>query len=148
MSHRVLIALDELLAPFGSTIRDGAETQAVAVRHGGRAVDADRRRLHAPQECLGVGVVVGDDHLGVVRAVAPDVGDGRVQVSRKIGDVGPVLVHHGQIRRQLLGLDNGINYTSGAEDWVRRYPQHWFWMHRRWKRLGIHGARYKKESAS
>ncbi len=23
--------------------------------------------------------------------------------------------------------------TARLEDWVRRYPDHWFWMHRRWK---------------
>jgi KDO2-lipid IV(A) lauroyltransferase len=24
-------------------------------------------------------------------------------------------------------------YTSVLEDYVRRYPDHWFWPHRRWK---------------
>ncbi|MHC4849292.1 MAG: lysophospholipid acyltransferase family protein [Planctomycetota bacterium] len=34
------------------------------------------------------------------------------------------------------------------EERIREYPEQYFWMHRRWKRLGIHGAHYKKESAS
>jgi len=34
------------------------------------------------------------------------------------------------------------------EERVREFPEQYFWMHRRWKRLGIHGDRYRKETAS
>ena len=34
------------------------------------------------------------------------------------------------------------------EERIRQYPEQYFWMHRRWKRLGIHGSRKKKETAS
>ena len=34
------------------------------------------------------------------------------------------------------------------EERIREYPEQYFWMHRRWKRLGIHGSRKKKEAAA
>ena len=34
------------------------------------------------------------------------------------------------------------------EERVREHPEQYFWMHRRWKQLGIHGERYRKETAS
>jgi len=34
------------------------------------------------------------------------------------------------------------------EERVREHPEQYFWLHRRWKRVGIHGAKHTKEDAS
>ena len=33
------------------------------------------------------------------------------------------------------------------EERIREHPEQYFWMHRRWKRLGIHGEKYRKDNA-
>jgi KDO2-lipid IV(A) lauroyltransferase len=30
-------------------------------------------------------------------------------------------------------LINAIKFTKITEDWIKRYPEHWAWFHRRWK---------------
>jgi KDO2-lipid IV(A) lauroyltransferase len=43
--------------------------------------------------------------------------------------------------------ENTALFTQTVERWVRRYPDHWFWMHRRWKtRPGAEAANGGKEA--
>ncbi len=57
----------------------GAEAELAAVGEPGRGVDRHRRRVDQRDEPLGRRLRVGHDRVGVGRAVAGDVGDGRLQ---------------------------------------------------------------------
>jgi KDO2-lipid IV(A) lauroyltransferase len=47
-----------------------------------------------------------------------------------IGD--PIELASGGDRREELGV-NSARFTAALEDFVRRYPEQWFWVHDRWK---------------
>ena len=41
-----------------------------------------------------------------------------------------------------------IDLNRRLEDRVREHPEQYFWMHRRWKNLGIHAPRPKKKEGA
>ena len=57
-----------------------AQTIFKAVGKSGRGIDHHRAGIHLTQEAHCVPVIVGDDGIGVARAVLVDVGDGVVDV--------------------------------------------------------------------
>jgi KDO2-lipid IV(A) lauroyltransferase len=64
----------------------------------------------------------------VVFVVTVPLGDGRHLVSME----GPIpYVDTGHRERDVLAFMQGLN--DRLERWVRRHPEHWYWLHRRWK---------------
>ena len=37
-------------------------------------------------------------------------------------------------------LENTARFTAAIENWVRKYPEQWLWVHRRWKTRPEGGA--------
>jgi len=63
-----------VLVNASTRFADGAEPELAAVGEPGRRVDHHRRRIDLAHEALGGVAVLGEDRLGVVRAVALEIG--------------------------------------------------------------------------
>ncbi|MCJ8500736.1 lysophospholipid acyltransferase family protein [Desulfatitalea alkaliphila] len=45
------------------------------------------------------------------------------------------MIKTGDTRRDIL--DNTLQYNRAIENFIRKAPDHWFWVHRRWRIIGV-----------
>jgi KDO2-lipid IV(A) lauroyltransferase len=128
--------VEDLVVKKGDTL-NAAVRSLKAGRHLGYVIDQNQPKRHAifptffgvPAATAGTPAILARrTGATVIFVVSFPLGDGRHQVAFE----GPiVLPDTGDRERDTLAFMQDLN--DRLERWVRRHPEQWYWLHRRWK---------------